>query len=48
MDRPTTVASTAVGAELDIVEDVIEGFCIVSFKSLEDLEVCVCVCAVSF
>jgi len=27
-------------SELDIVEDIIEGFSIASFKSLEDLEVC--------
>jgi len=27
-------------SELDVVEDIIEGFSIASFKSLEDLEVC--------
>lgn len=27
-------------AEVDVVEDIIEGFSIASFKSLEDMEVC--------
>jgi len=35
-------ASRQALSELDIVEDIIEGFSIASFASLEDLEVCVC------